>query len=152
MSKTLQLKVRPLHVPLRTTFKQASSTRNLGESIWCEAHRNNLTGYGEGCPRMYVTQETVETGLVWLNEILPELATQCDSLATLQTWMSNNRAIIDQHPAAFCALETALLDLFAREKGQNVETLLGWMPPQNVYQYTAVLGCLLYTSPSPRDS
>ncbi len=140
MSKTLQLKVCPLHVPLRTTFKQASSTRNLGESIWCEAQRDHLTGLGEGCPRIYVTQETVETGLVWLNERLPELAHQCDSLAALKKWITDNRAIIDQHPAAFCAVETALLDLFAREKGQSVEALLGLTAPQNVYQYTAVLG------------
>ena len=140
MSKTLQLKVQPLHIPLRTTFKQASSTRNLGESIWCEAHRGNLTGYGEGCPRIYVTNETVETGLLWLTEKLSELVNERGSLAALKIWMADNRTSIDQHPAAFCAIETALLDLFAREKGLNVEALLGLTPPQNVYQYTAVLG------------
>jgi len=140
MFKTLQIRVSPLHVPLRTTFKQASSTRNLGESIWCEAQRNNLTGYGEGCPRIYVTQETVETGLTWLKEILPELSSRCHSLAALKKWMTDNRMIIDQHPAAFCAIETALLDLFAREEGLSVEGLLGLISPKKVYQYTAVLG------------
>lgn len=140
MSKTLKLKVHPLHIPLRTTFKQASSTRNIGESIWCEAQRGSTVGYGEGCPRIYVTDETVKTGLLWLNEKLSEFSNQCDSLAALKMWMADNRAIIDQHPAAFCAIETALLDLFAREKGQNVEALLGLTPPQNVYQYTVVLG------------
>lgn len=140
MSKTLQLKVHPLHIPLRTTFKQASSTRNLGESIWCEAHRGDLIGYGEGCPRIYVTNETVETGLVWLNERLSEFSSKCNSLAALKIWIADNRTVVDQHPAAFCAIETALLDLFAREKGQNVEALLGLTPPQSIYQYTAVLG------------
>lgn len=140
MSKTLELKIHPLHIPLRTTFKQASSARNLGESIWCKAQRGNLTGYGEGCPRIYVTNETVETGLIWLKERLSELSNKCNSLVGLKKWMTDNRAMIDQHPAAFCAIETALLDLFAREKGQSVEALLGLTPPQNIYQYTAVLG------------
>lgn len=141
MSKTpLQLTIQPLHIPLRTTFKQASSTRNVGESIWCEASRANLTGYGEGCPRIYVTNETVATGLDWLQAITTEIINQCHTLEALKRWTVENRNQIDQHPAAFCAIETALLDLFAREKKQSVEALLGLSAPQTTYQYTAVLG------------
>lgn len=139
MSSSIQLKVEGLFIPLRTTFKQASSTRNLGESIWCEANRNNLTGYGEGCPRRYVTNETVETGLAWLKEQIPIIIQQCNSIENLKNWIAKNSALINEYPAAFCAIETALLDLFAREKGQSVEGLLGLAAPQNMYQYSAIL-------------
>lgn len=139
MKSGLQLKVQSLFLPLRTTFKQASSVRNLGESIWCEASRDQLTGYGEGCPRIYVTNETVPDGLIWLKQQIPDLVKKCTSLESLQTWMAAHRQSIDQFPAAFCAIETALLDLFAKEQNTSVEQLLGLHPPTRTYTYTAVL-------------
>jgi L-alanine-DL-glutamate epimerase-like enolase superfamily enzyme len=47
---------------------------------------------------------------------------------------------IDRNPAAWCALELALLDLLAREQGQPVEALLGLPPLRGPFRYTAVLG------------
>lgn len=138
--KTLKIKVKGLFLPLRTTFKQASATRNVGESIWCEVSRGEHTGYGEGCPRKYVTNETVAGGVAWLEEKTPSIAIHCFSLATLKSWIQENGLLIDRHPAAFCAVETALLDLFAKEKGQSVEELLGLAKPMRTHTYTAVLG------------
>src|SRR5262249_61917696 len=43
-------------------------------------------------------------------------------------------------PSAWCAIECALLDLFAREHGQSVEALLGLASPGGPHVYTAVLG------------
>ena len=51
-----------------------------------------------------------------------------------------HRKEVDVHPAAWCAVETSLLDLFAREQNLSVEALLGLGAPQQRYQYTAVLG------------
>lgn len=136
----LHLKVQGLFLPLRTTFKQASSVRNHGESIWCEANRNNISGFGEGCPRTYVTGENTEGALHWLSQTLPTIEAECHSLDSLKTWMNKNRAELDKNPAAFCAIETALLDLFSKEKNINVEKLLGLEDPKRGYNYTAVLG------------
>lgn len=136
----MHIKCKGLFLPLRTTFKQASATRNFGESIWCEISRGGYIGYGEGCPRKYVTQETVASGLEWLAGIEKSVQQNCQSLPRLKNWMHENATLIDQHPAAFCAIETALLDLFAKEKGQSVEGLLGLIAPQKVYTYTAILG------------
>lgn len=140
MKKTLKIQVKGLFLPLRTTFKQASATRNVGESIWCEISRGRYTGYGEGCPRDYVTNETVENGLKWIKEKIATIIMNCFSLASLTDWIRKNSQLIDLHPAAFCAIETALLDLFAKEKEQSVEALLGLAAPQRTFTYTAVLG------------
>lgn len=140
MEKTVKIQVKGLFLPLRTTFKQASATRNVGESIWCEVSRGQYTGYGEGCPRIYVTNETVATGLKWLKEKKATISSNCFSLASLKDWIRENSQLIDLHPAAFCAIETALLDLFAKEKGQSVEVLLGLTAPKKNYTYTAIVG------------
>lgn len=140
MSNPLHLKIKGLFLPLRITFSQASSVRKEGESIWCEAWRAEVCGLGEGCPRTYVTGENVESSLHWLSEKLPILEAACTSLDALKSWMSANRAELDRHPAAFCAIETALLDLFAKEKNGSVEKLLGLGGPQGIYTYTGVLG------------
>lgn len=137
---TLQLQAKGLFLPLRTTFKQASSVRNHGESIWCRATMNGLEGFGEGCPRIYVTGENVEGGLAWLTGVLPKVEAECQDLASLKNWMDVRRIELDEHPAAWCAVETALLDLFASKENLQVERLLGLSSPSGTYQYTAVLG------------
>ena len=140
MKKTLKIESKGLFLSLRTTFKQASATRNIGESIWCEVSRGPHRGFGEGCPRKYVTNETIESGLKWIREKKHTIITNCFSLASLKEWIQENSQLIDRHPAAFCAIETALLDLFAKEKSQSVEALLGLTAPKRTYTYTAVLG------------
>ena len=140
MSNSISFKAAALKLPLRTTFKQASSVRNAGESIWCEASRNQLTGLGEGCPRIYVTHERLADALKWLNKKIPEIAEACLSLRELMAWMQTNRETIDKNPAAFSAVEIALLELFAKEKKCSVEKLVGLKSPCRIYQYTGVLG------------
>lgn len=137
---SIKFQFKALSLPLKTSFKQASFTRKFGESIWCEASREEITGFGEGCPRSYVTKETVQGGLVWLKKQATNLQKQCTTLAALKNWVAQNRSVIDQYPAAFCAIETALLDLFAKEQNQPVETILDLDSPQKNYSYTAVLG------------
>lgn len=139
MKTPIDLQVKSLFLPLRTTFKQASSVRSLGESIWCKVQRGEIIGLGEGCPRIYVTNETAETALDWIHQKLSEIQNECHSLDSLKNWMNENREEIDEHPAAFCAIETALLDLFSKEKNINVEKLLGLESPERVFTYTGVL-------------
>jgi len=49
-------------------------------------------------------------------------------------------AEIDRNPAAWCALELALLDLFARRAGVPVEDYLGLPRLRSTFEYTAVIG------------
>ncbi len=54
--------------------------------------------------------------------------------------MSNFKAI-DENPAAWCAIELAILDMLAQDRHQTVEKLLSRPPLLEEFQYTAVLGC-----------
>ena len=140
MPVSIGFSLKALHLPLKTVFKQASFERRKGESIWCETNRNNIQGLGEGCPRFYVTKETVSDALEWLQEQLPSIETNCQDPDQLITWIAEHRSEIDLHPAAFCSIDTALLDLFAREQQLSVEQLLGINGPGGTYRYTGVLG------------
>jgi L-alanine-DL-glutamate epimerase-like enolase superfamily enzyme len=63
------------------------------------------------------------------------------SVETLHAWMADHEEDIDANPAAWCALELALLDLIGKHAGVAVETLLSVRPLANaVFRYTAVLG------------
>ena len=140
MKDRIRIEVEPLHLPLRVSFKQASFTRNTSESIWASVSRGGVIGYGEGCPRSYVTSENVVTAISWLHSVLPEIENECTSYEALVQLTYLKRSAIDQHPAAWCAIETGLLDLFAKENNTSVEKLIGMDDPLGIYAYTAVLG------------
>ncbi len=62
MNQPIRLHFSELRVPLKMTFRHASAARTHGESLWVEASRGAHRGYGEGCPRSYVTGETRNDG------------------------------------------------------------------------------------------
>lgn len=140
MSERLQLHFSVLRVPLKATFRHASAARTHGESLWVEATRGDLRGHGEGCPRSYVTGETRASCKAWIGEWSAVVEAECTSFEALQAWVVTHEAVIDASPSAWCAVEMALLDLFARERSQSVEALLGLPEPGGPHRYTAVLG------------
>ncbi|HEX7812289.1 MAG TPA: hypothetical protein VF460_10315, partial [Burkholderiales bacterium] len=94
-----------LEIPFKTAFSHASASRNAMHSLWVEARlRDGSAGFGEGCPRDYVTGETLAGALsfvarhreAWLGEIR--------GFESLAGWVLNHRAEIDAHPAAWCAV------------------------------------------------
>jgi L-alanine-DL-glutamate epimerase-like enolase superfamily enzyme/pimeloyl-ACP methyl ester carboxylesterase len=140
MTQPVRLHFSELRVPLKMTFRHASAARTHGESLWVEATRGDHRGYGEGCPRSYVTGETRESCKRWLGSWQGAIQAECTSLATLQAWLAAHTEAADASPSAWCAIELALLDLFARENGQSVEALLGLPAPGGPHRYSAVLG------------
>ncbi|MBK8570385.1 MAG: hypothetical protein IPN81_10745 [Nitrosomonadales bacterium] len=48
--------------------------------------------------------------------------------------------VIDKDPAAWCAIELALLDLLGKSEGLSLESLLALPPMPPILQYSAVLG------------
>jgi L-alanine-DL-glutamate epimerase-like enolase superfamily enzyme/pimeloyl-ACP methyl ester carboxylesterase len=141
MSKrTIHIEVRPLRVRLKTTFRHAAATRDAGESLWVQAKRNGNKGYGEGCPRTYVAGDDLESSVKWVEENFSSGKMDFETLDDLKQWVENNSKVIDKYPSAWCAIEMALLDLFSREKGCNVERLLGLDSYNLCGRYTAVLG------------
>jgi L-alanine-DL-glutamate epimerase-like enolase superfamily enzyme/pimeloyl-ACP methyl ester carboxylesterase len=140
MDQPVRLHFSELRVPLKMTFRHASATRTHGESLWVEASRGGHRGYGEGCPRSYVTGETRASCTQWLVTWGDRIGSECISLDALRGWLAEHAAIIDASPSAWCAIECALLDLFAREREQSVEALLELPPPAGPHVYSAVLG------------
>lgn len=135
-----ELQAHTLRIPFRQTFRHAAAERSEGESVWVEVRSSGAErGCGEGCPRTYVTGETVASALDFIRAVTPE-ARSLTSLDALRAWVAAHAAEIDLHPAAWCAVELALLDFIARRYGRTVEALLDQPAIRGPFLYTAVLG------------
>ncbi|PKN18068.1 MAG: hypothetical protein CVU71_11140 [Deltaproteobacteria bacterium HGW-Deltaproteobacteria-6] len=138
--RNIQIKAEPLQLTLKTTVRHAAATRKEGESLWIEAKSQGHTGYGEGCPRDYVAGDDLTSSLQWVRETFSAGEVDFSTLDDLKQWSSSHAKMIDQYPSAWCAVEMAILDLLAREKGCSVEELLGLRGDMRYGRYTAVLG------------
>jgi L-alanine-DL-glutamate epimerase-like enolase superfamily enzyme len=128
-------------VPFRLVFRHSSAARSAtGNVIVRLTDREGATGHGEGCPRSYVTGETAETATAFLTSHGPALVVEVADLEDLHRWVRDNRESIDANPAAFCALELAMLDLLGRRAGLSLERLLDIEPRPLPVPYSAVLG------------
>ncbi|SCY45595.1 alpha/beta fold hydrolase [Desulfoluna spongiiphila] len=136
----IRIQATTLEIPLKTTVRHASASRKNGESIWVQACKGNLTGYGEGCPRAYVAGDDLTSSLSWVNKIFCSEPCPITNLNKLIRWVEENKCLIDTYPSAWCAVETALLDLFAREQSISIEALLDLPEARRSSRYSAVLG------------
>jgi len=141
MSGLAALRFHTLHIPFRQRFRHASAERNATSSLWIEAiGEDGQVGVGESCPRPYVTGETLDTARTFFADSHAEVIAEIRDAATLRAWIAVNASRIDHHPAAWCAIELALIDLFARQAGQTAEAWLGLPDTAGTFQYSAVLG------------
>ncbi len=134
------LRVRVLQIPFKTSFRHASAERSETSSLWVEAEGEGATGYGESCPRPYVTHETLDTARAFFSRHEATLRSDVQDLDSLRGWIAAQKADIDENPAAWCAIELAILDLLAKRDGVTVEALVGIPPLSGRFQYSAVLG------------
>ncbi|KQC11358.1 MAG: hypothetical protein APR62_10025 [Smithella sp. SDB] len=140
MNQPLRIEAAPLRLKLKTTVRHASAIRNKGESIFVQAKRNKKTGYGEGCPRVYVAGDDIDASLAWIKKNFSSGKINFGILAELEQWVEENEKEIDNYPSAWCAMEMAMLDLLSREEGCTVEKILGLDDGKLYGRYTAVLG------------
>jgi L-alanine-DL-glutamate epimerase-like enolase superfamily enzyme len=139
--KIASLALEPLRIPFRVAFKHASAERSVTQSFWVSARsEEGLTGYGEGCPRDYVTGETDASVTAFFEKFRDSITARVIDFPSLLEWNQTHRQDIDQNPAAWCAIELALLDLLARQHNQSVEALLGLPALTGPFVYSAVLG------------
>jgi L-Ala-D/L-Glu epimerase len=129
-----------LEIPFKTSFKHASAERQVTEAVIAKVRdSNNLCGYGEGCPRHYVTGETIDSCMKFISDN-QHILINIDSIESLIDYLSSNSDLIDKNPAAWCAVETAILDLLAKQKNTTVESLIGIPEINGDFYYTAILG------------
>ena len=115
-----------LSIPFRTAFKHASALRDTTQTIWIIAQvQSGALGFGEGCPREYVSAESLITAQNFINKHSHEWLKDINSIDTLSDWVTHHSTEIDANPAAWTAIELALLGL---------PKLAGY------FSYTAVLG------------
>ena len=119
------LKIEKLEIPFKVSFSHSSATRDVTDSVIVTATGGNHYGYGEACPRSYVTDETFETVAGFFNRHRASIITSVTDLNSLEAWSSAHMEAIDQSPAAWCAIELALLDLLARGDNGSVENMMG---------------------------
>jgi L-Ala-D/L-Glu epimerase len=120
-----------VELPFRRPFRHAAAERRSSGSLFLRARLDSgVEGWGECLPRPYVTGETGEQTFALLrDEILPGLAGQtfgssedvtaflrkCDGKAPA-AWVDPD---VPQS-AAWCSVDLALLDAFAKERAQPV--------------------------------
>jgi L-Ala-D/L-Glu epimerase len=130
-----------LRIPFRTAFRHASAERAVTQTLWIEARSaDGCAGHGESCPRVYVTGESLESAAAFVARHRSEWCRSIRDVETLSAWEERNARAIDENPAAWCAVEMALLDLVGRQEGRSLDALLGLPPVQGRFRYTAVLG------------
>lgn len=137
----MRLRAASLPIPFRARFEHASAIRECAENVIVivdggDGHQ----GLGEGCPRVYVTGETLPTALAAIARWRAVGIEALRGLRDLEAWISANAGDIDRNPAAFCAVELALIDLFARRAGQSLERHLGVAEPARRITTSAVYG------------
>jgi L-alanine-DL-glutamate epimerase-like enolase superfamily enzyme len=134
-----RLRVFDVRIPFNFPFRHATAVRSSTESVWVEVtDASGAVGLGEACQRAYVTGESVATCAAFLREVWTEVV-DLDDVAALEQYVADHRPQIDRNPAAWCALELALLDLMGRRCGRSIEALLG-LPGNAQFRYSAVLG------------
>ena len=136
----MNLTIKKLEIPFKQAFAHATATRSCTESVVVKAESpNGVVGVGEGCPRKYVTGETIQTATSFF-DAHREAWEQFRSLEDLKVWMTTNSRGIDMNPASWCAVELALLDRWGQEHGQSIEAFLNLKELTEKFQYSAVLG------------
>ena len=134
------LTMHALRIPFRIGFKHHSAERVQTQAVLAVVETDSGLGVGEGCPREYVTGEDVETCFSAFSRWRGELMSDIHTVADLERWVCQNEALVDAAPAAWCAVELALLDALAKDQERTVEALLRHPELIGPFRYTAVLG------------
>lgn len=130
-----------LRIPFTRAFRHAAANRLATQTIWVVARgQHGCIGFGEGCPREYVTGESCASARTFVAARAKGLRTSIRDMASLSAWVDAHACEIDRNPSAWAAVELALLDLIGRTEGRALESLLGLPPITGTFRYTAVLG------------
>ena len=140
--KLTQFDIITVDIPMRHSVRHALAERNVARNILVAAHSDSGgIGWGECCPRPYVTGETIESVQQDLTKtILPQLLgcnlDTFEQSSTLLVPLLDSMARNQQ--AAFCAAELAVLDLAGRQFGTSAGSVLGPVQTPQV-RYSGVI-------------
>jgi L-alanine-DL-glutamate epimerase-like enolase superfamily enzyme len=130
-----------LSIPFKLAFKHASAARAATQALWVTAEgHDGVRGFGEGCPREYVTSESIASAQAFVAGHSAAWLAQIRDAGTLDRWVRDHEREIDANPAAWAAVELAVLDLIGKSERKPVEALLRLPPLSGKFRYTAVIG------------
>lgn len=141
--KITQLRLREVKIPLRYQFSQSNNAgASHSHSAIVEVHtEGGATGYGESCPRTYVTGEDMGAVQKDMQTLSPELKGATIGSAEEIKQKLNEWEEAGIGPSARCALELALLDALSTTDGKPLTELLGSKPPETLH-YSLILPLL----------
>ena len=102
-----KLEARALTIPFKSAFRHAAAERATTQALWVSASGNGFVGYGEGCPREYVTGETLHTAAAFVMQFADEWRGAIRDLQTLRSWAAAHAGAIGRNPAAWCAVDVS---------------------------------------------
>ena len=118
-----------VEIPLRVAVEHALAEHRVARNVVVAAHDGEgRTGWGESCPRTYVTGETVIGARELLrSRILPDLlgAEAEDFEAVTRRMQTELEGLARHQQAAFCAAELAVLDLAGQVFGVSAGEVFG---------------------------
>jgi L-alanine-DL-glutamate epimerase-like enolase superfamily enzyme len=129
-------------IPMRQAVRHALAERSIARNILVAAQDEaGNTGWGECCPRPYVTGETIDSVKQDLGTtILPRLLDR--ELESFEQTRTLLEPLLDSmrrnQQAAFCAAELAVLDLAGRHFGCSAGMVLGPVQAPQV-RYSGVI-------------
>jgi L-alanine-DL-glutamate epimerase-like enolase superfamily enzyme len=120
-----------VELPFRFSFGHALASRSSSVNLIVKLQlTDGSIGYGEGVPREYVTGETGETAFARVTDgygpaLLGRALPDADVATGLRALRDDLHAGQTAPGAAWCAVETALLDAIGHATGRSVADLLG---------------------------
>lgn len=141
--KITSISLYKLSIPFIRVVSHSLFSRLTTEALIAAVQADNgLVGYGEGTPRIYVTDETVEQSSLAAHGLGSQLSgLKIDSFAELKecldTLFDSSQAI--SNPSATCALELALLDVWAQAAKIPLWQLFQPHSPRPNHIYSGIL-------------
>jgi L-Ala-D/L-Glu epimerase len=117
------ISVYPVLLPFSSEFSHSLRKRYSVKNIIVQvvAQQGEINGYGEGAPRSFVTGESQESAAQSISGFITmdNFPWEVDHVSRI--WDFVDGLIQGKaHNAAFCALETAMLDALGKSQGRNI--------------------------------
>jgi L-alanine-DL-glutamate epimerase-like enolase superfamily enzyme len=125
VSDAFSLRAYRLEIPLQTSYELAYGSFETAENAVVRLQtESGLTGWGCAAPDSHVTGETVEGNLDALREVLLPVLRQSGE-SRVEALLGKIAQQAPGDPAARAAVDLALHDLWAKQRGVSVQALLG---------------------------
>jgi L-Ala-D/L-Glu epimerase len=140
--KISRFSIMTVEIPMLFSIRHTLAERVKSQSVLvCATDEDGLRGWGESCPRSYVTGETVATvNETLVTRLMPAIAGE--TFSDFSQVVRFLEALSQERPrnelAAFCAFELAVLDLAGRRFGLSAGEVIGPLKRETI-RYSGVI-------------